>query len=121
MVREGDLLIRIANKNNQNRAGKPRRSAFKTRDERMSVFLERLLTRPTLPNLKPKVDKLVFIPFEWVANLEKPGHKLHVEHDKGAHYEIVGKISIEFADFLRSEALCLPASEWVANFTTPSS
>lgn len=116
MLQDGDRLIRIINRNNQNRAGIPRRSGFKTKNWRMSVFLERLLVKPALPRLTPETDILVFIPFEWISDPKKTIHSLSVEHDRGAHFEIVGEISIFFADILRVEAPRIAASEWVRIF-----
>lgn len=111
-----DRLIRRITAHNRNSSGRPSRGAFKGRNGRTSVFLERLLLVPVIPKSQPD-DHLAFIRIDWIFNQNITINPLKIEHTDNAHFDIIGDIHIEFADFLRDEAERISLSEWVANYT----
>ena len=107
----GDRFIRRINRHNRNSEGRPSRGAFIGKENRTSVFLERLLPGATIPGSFPD-DHLAIFPAGWVFRLDLTKTPLTVEHTENAHFEIVGEFNIEFADYLREHADRVTLDEW---------
>ena len=58
-------------------------------------------------------DYVALFPVEWIYNLKLTQTPLVAEFTGGAHFDIVGTVHIEFADYLRDRSSVIPVSEWV--------
>jgi hypothetical protein len=62
--------------------------------------LKRLLPGGKVPTRQRDEDIAEF-PVKWVLDRSLTGNTLEVKQDNGAHFVIIGDITIKFADYLR--------------------
>jgi hypothetical protein len=63
-----------------------------------------------VPNRQLDEDLAEF-PVRWVLDRSLTGSELKIVQDSGAHFLILGEITIEFADYLRDNCRRIPAEE----------
>lgn len=110
IFQDDDVFVRRIPPNRRNNSGRPTRGAFEGASEETSVYLIRLLQGGVVPNLGPD-DELREFPVAWVFDKALTKTALQIEHDSGAHFNIIGKIHIEFKDYLRDNSTRITAEE----------
>ena len=103
---DDDIFIRRMLPNRRNSSGRPTRGAFQGRDSETSVYLKRILRGRQVPT-RNRGDDLAEFSVKWLFDISLTKTPLKVVKDRGAHFIIKGRLSIEFKDFLRDNSVII--------------
>lgn len=112
---DDDVFVRKIPPHRRNKSGRPTRGAFEGANGETSVFLKRLLAGEPVPGRDPGDDLREF-PVKWVLDISLTKTALRIEqdieHGGDAHFNIIGKVHIDFKDHLRDKSTRIAADNF---------